>query len=242
MLDDTQIQMSFASTAALTAATNGQPILLGTTDITTSISSKDGSIAALLTLRDTVLPEFQAVLDDIAFAVATGLGTVNVGGTNEVLNLFTDSAGAVPAAFTAGFSGTIRVRAALLATPTDIRDPQSGAGYTPLGPADNALQLAILDLFESQPALSQAAGVNNTLEGFTASLIGKVANRKADYESQLTFQTVFRDGLRERADNESGVNTDEELAELIKLEAAYGASARVLSSVQRAFDELMSII
>jgi flagellar hook-associated protein 1 FlgK len=134
------------------------------------------------------------------------------------------------------------VRAALLTTPTEIRDPQSGAGYTPLGPADNALQLAILDLFESQPALSQAAGVNNTLEGFTASLIGKVANRKADYESQLTFQTVFRDGLRERADNESGVNTDEELAELIKLEAAYGASARVLSSVQRAFDELMSII
>jgi flagellar hook-associated protein 1 FlgK len=242
MLDDTQIQMSFASTAALSAGTNGQPILLGTTDITSSISAKDGSIAALLNLRDTILPEFQVVLDDIALSVAVGLGTVNVGGANEDLNLFTNSVGAVPNAFTAGFSGAIRVRAALLATPTDIRDPQSGAGYTPLGPADNSLQLAILDVFASQPALSQAAGINNTLEGFTAALIGKVANKKADYESQLTFQTVFKDGLQERADNESGVNTDEELAELIKLEAAYGASARVLGSVRRAFDDLMSII
>ncbi|MDG1886194.1 MAG: flagellar basal body rod C-terminal domain-containing protein, partial [Alphaproteobacteria bacterium] len=192
--------------------------------------------------RDTVLPEFQVVLDDLAFKVAGSLGTVNVGGTNEDLNLFTDAAGAVPAAFTAGFSGTIRVRAALLTTPTDIRDPQPGAGYTPLGAADNALPLAVLSLFESQSALSQAAGVNNTMEGFSAALIGKVANQKADYDTQLTFQKVFRDGLRDRVENESGVNTDEELTELIRLEAAYGASARVLNAVQRAFDDLISIL
>jgi flagellar hook-associated protein FlgK len=43
-------------------------------------------------------------------------------------------------------------------------------------------------------------------------------------------------------DNESGVNTDEELTELIRLEAAYGASARVLNAVQRAFDDLIGII
>ena len=102
--------------------------------------------------------------------------------------------------------------------------------------------LAVLGLFETQSALSQAAGVNNTMEGFSAALIGKIANKKADYDSQLTFQKVFRDGLRDRVDNESGVNTDEELTELIRLEAAYGASARVLNAVQRAFDDLIGII
>ena len=242
MLDDTRIPMSFVATSSLSAATNGQPVQLGGVDITSSIIAGEGSIAGLLNLRDTVLPEFQVVLDDLAFKVAGSLGTVNVGGTNEDLNLFTDAAGAVPAAFTAGFSGTIRVRAALLTTPTDIRDPQPGAGYTPLGAADNALPLAVLSLFESQSALSQAAGVNNTMEGFSAALIGKVANQKADYDTQLTFQKVFRDGLRDRVENESGVNTDEELTELIRLEAAYGASARVLNAVQRAFDDLISIL
>ena len=242
MLDDTLIPMSFVATSSLTAATAGQPVQLGGADVTSSITAREGSIAGLLNLRDTVLPEFQVVLDDLAFKVAGSLGTVSVGGVNEDLNLFTDVAGNVPAAFTAGFSGTIRVRAALLTTPTDIRDPQAGAGYTPLGAADNALPLAVLSIFESQSALSQAAGVNNTMEGFSAALIGKVANKKADFDTQLTFQKVFRDGLRDRVENESGVNTDEELTELIRLEAAYGASARVLNAVQRAFDELISIL
>ena len=242
MLDDTLIPISFVATSSLTAATAGQPVQLGGVDVTSSITAKEGSIAGLLNLRDTVLPEFQVVLDDLAFKVAGSLGTVSVGGVNEDLNLFTDVAGNVPAAFTAGFSGTIRVRAALLTTPTDIRDPQAGAGYTPLGAADNALPLAVLSIFESQSALSQAAGVNNTMEGFSAALIGKVANKKADFDTQLTFQKVFRDGLRDRVENQSGVNTDEELTELIRLEAAYGASARVLNAVQRAFDELISIL
>ena len=242
MLDDTLIPMSFVATSSLTAATAGQPVQLGGADVTSSITAREGSIAGLLNIRDTVLPEFQVVLDDLAFKVAGSLGTVSVGGVNEDLNLFTDAAGNVPAAFTAGFSGTIRVRAALLTTPTDIRDPQAGAGYTPLGAADNALPLAVISLFESQSALSQAAGVNNTMEGFSAALIGKVANQKADYDTQLTFQKVFRDGLRDRVENQSGVNTDEELTELIRLEAAYGASARVLNAVQRAFDDLISIL
>jgi flagellar hook-associated protein 1 FlgK len=242
MLDDTLIPMSFVATSSLTAATAGQPVQLGGADVTSSITAREGSIAGLLNLRDTVLPEFQVVLDDLAFKVAGSLGTVSVGGVNEDLNLFTDVGGNVPAAFTAGFSGTIRVRAALLTTPTDIRDPQAGAGYTPLGAADNALPLAVISLFESQSALSQAAGVNNTMEGFSAALIGKVANKKADYDTQLTFQRVFRDGLRDRVENQSGVNTDEELTELIRLEAAYGASARVLNAVQRAFDDLISIL
>jgi flagellar hook-associated protein 1 FlgK len=38
------------------------------------------------------------------------------------------------------------------------------------------------------------------------------------------------------------VNTDEELAKLIELEAAFAASARVLQTVQQSLDELVNII
>jgi flagellar hook-associated protein 1 FlgK len=69
-----------------------------------------------------------------------------------------------------------------------------------------------------------------------------VATSKAEYDTQLKFQNVFRDQLRDRFENESGVNTDEELTNLITLEAAFGASARVLNAVQRAFDEVISIL
>ena len=97
-------------------------------------------------------------------------------------------------------------------------------------------------LFEGQTSLSQVPTVNNTIEGFAASLVGDVATTKAEYETQLKFQTVFRDQIRDRIENESGVNTDEELTNLITLEAAFGASARVLNAVQRAFDEVINIL
>jgi len=247
MLDDTRLALSFATTATYTAATTGQAVQINTgtanTSISTDISSGDGSLAGLLRIRDTLLPTIQTVLDDLAFEVATNLGTVNVNGTNEDVNLFTDAGGLTPpGAFTQGFAGTIQVRTAITNTPTLIADPEVAAGFTPAGPGDPAIPLAVLSVFEAQQALSLAPTVNNTMEGFFSNLIGTVANQKADFESQLTFQTNFRDGLRDRFNDESAVNTDQELSELIRLEAAFSASARVLTTVQRAVDDLVRAI
>ena len=239
MLDDTQIPMAFSATSSFTAATTGNGVTLGGADISAGIKSRDGVLSGLLTLRDTVLPQFQTKLDDLALEIAKQLDVLAVAG-------FTDAAGNAPAAFTPadnftnGFAGTIRVRAALKADPSLVTDPTGG--LTVLGSSDNRLQLAILSLFEGQTSLSQAPTVNNTLEGFAAALVGDVATSKAEYDTQLKFQNVFRDQLRDRFENESGVNTDEELTNLITLEAAFGASARVLNAVQRAFDEVISIL
>ena len=246
LLDDTQIPMAFSATSSFTAATTGNGVTLGGADISAGIKSRDGVLSGLLTLRDTVLPQFQTKLDDLALEIAKQLDVVAVAGSTEALNLFTDAAGNAPAAFTPadnftnGFAGTIRVRAALKADPSLVTDPTGG--LTVLGSSDNRLQLAILALFEGQTSLSQAPTVNNTLEGFAAALVGDVATSKAEYDTQLKFQNVFRDQLRDRFENESGVNTDEELTNLITLEAAFGASARVLNAVQRAFDEVISIL
>ena len=212
MLDDTQIPLAFNSTSSFVATTTGNGVTLGGVDITANIKTRDGVISGLLTLRDTVLPQFQTKLDDLALGIAKQLDVVDVGGgASEALNLFTDSAGNAPAAFTpadnftAGFAGTIQVRAALKTDPSLITDP--AGGYTTLGSSDNKLQLAILALFEGQTSLSQVPTVNNTIEGFAASLVGDVATSKAEYETQLKFQTVFRDQIRDRVENESGVNT-----------------------------------
>ena len=247
MLDDTQIPLGFNSTSSFVATTTGNGVTLGGVDITANIKTRDGVISGLLTLRDTVLPQFQTKLDDLALEIAKQLDVVDVGGgASEALNLFTDSAGNAPAAFTpadnftAGFAGNIQVRAALKTNPSLVTDPTGG--YAVLGKSDNKLQLAIIALFEGQTALSQAPTINNTIEGFASSLVGDVATSKAEYETQLKFQTVFRDQIRDRVENESGVNTDEELTNLITLEAAFGASARVLNAVQRAFDEVINIL
>jgi flagellar hook-associated protein 1 len=247
MLDDTRLPISFVATNTFVAGNTVQPIQISTGSTTVSISADvsagDGSLAGLLRIRDTLLPTVQTALDDLAFEIATNLATVSVGGVNEAVNLFTDAGGtAAPGAFTNGFAGTIQVRTALTTLPTLIADPEIAAGFTPAGPGDPALPLAIIGVFEATQALSLAPGVNNTMEGFAAQLIGTVANQKADFESQLTFQSNFRDGLSDRFNDESAVNTDQELADLIRLEAAFSASARVLAAVQRAVDELTRVI
>ena len=192
------------------------------------------------------MPQFQTKLDDLALEIAKQLDVVAVAGSTEALNLFTDLTGNAPAAFTPadnftnGFAGTIRVRAALKADPSLVTDPTGG--LTVLGSSDNRLRLAILSLFEGRTSLSQAPTVNNTLEGFSGDTSRRCGHQQSRIRYAAKFQNVFRDQLRDRFENESGVNTDEELTNLITLEAAFGASARVLNAVQRAFDEVISIL
>ena len=48
--------------------------------------------------------------------------------------------------------------------------------------------------------------------------------------------------LQQRFADKSNVNIDEEMANLLKLQTAYGANARVLSAVKDMLDQLMQIV
>ena len=65
-----------------------------------------------------------------------------------------------------------------------------------------------------------------------ASEINSVNNAKADEES-------LRDILQTQFMNESGVNLDEELSNLIVYQTAFSASARVVNAVDEMFQELL---
>jgi len=54
-------------------------------------------------------------------------------------------------------------------------------------------------------------------------------------------QAVVVNALQERINETSGVNVDREMANLIALQTAYGANARVMSAVKDMLDMLMNI-
>jgi flagellar hook-associated protein 1 FlgK len=54
-------------------------------------------------------------------------------------------------------------------------------------------------------------------------------------------QEVVLSTLRERASAVSGVNTDQELADLVEIQNIYAANARIISSVRDMFDALLRI-
>ncbi|UUX50497.1 flagellar hook-associated protein FlgK [Nisaea acidiphila] len=258
LLDDTTFPLTFTETALFTSTTTGQPLqiedgLAGTAtnpDISSEVSGGDGTLAGLLRIRDTLLVEAQDQLDTLAHELANDLDTFTINGTTAVLNLFVDGAGNVPADALGneqGFAEVIQVNPDVLATPSYLvtGDTTDGANtYVAIGSGDHRIANAMLDVFQATQTFVSGFGLtaSNSIEGFAAELVGFQANQHASFESQLTFETNYRDTIEQAYRDESGVNTDEELAKLIELEAAFAASARVLQSVQTALDELVNII
>ena len=63
------------------------------------------------------------------------------------------------------------------------------------------------------------------------------------FEAQSLVQSVFSDQAAENAASElSGVNMDDEAAQLIEYQQAYQASARVLQTARELFDTLIDRI
>lgn len=244
LLDQTAVTLSFTPAAVVGPGSAVNNILLdngymAAFSITGSFT--DGTVAGLVELRDTILPLAQDQLDSLAFELAQQFDLLTVGANTADLDLFTNAADAIPGA-AAGFSAVIQVRSTLAGA--DLRDGIGGT-FTASGASDSSLPLAIIDMFDTKQAYVAVTGLNttsSTLEEFSAEFISYQANQAADYESQLNFQDQIRGLLDERLKDESGVNLDEELASLIQLESAFAASARVLSSVQQALDELLAAV
>ncbi len=249
-------------------------------DIKSEIAS--GKIAGLFELRDTILPEAQAQLDQIAAAIAIGFQNTDIftaTGTNVTaateIEVFHNSAGppsylptatfAGTAAAEVGFAGRIAVNSVFTADPWRIVHGTNVA-TTPTEPTLNGditrLQ-RVQQLFENpnppgaypsvppyvppfQNKMFPNFSVNglpaqNTLEGAAASFVGYQSQSKADIEDRLDAQKALSDALNTRLKSDSGVNTDEELALMIQMQNSYGASARVVTTVNRLFDELLAI-
>lgn len=244
LIDQTAVTLSFTPSTTVAPGSVVNDIMLDNGylapyAITSSFS--DGTVAGLVQLRDTLLPLAQDQLDSLAFELAQQFDAITVGANTANLDLFTDSTNTVPGA-SAGFSAQIQVRSTLVGA--DLRDGTGGT-FTSSGASDSSLPLAIIDMFDTKQAFVAVAGLNSTsstIEEFAAEFISYQANQAADYESQLNFQEQIRSLLDERLKDESGVNLDEELASLIQLESAFAASARVLSSVQQALDELLNSV
>ena len=61
-------------------------------------------------------------------------------------------------------------------------------------------------------------------------------------DARINDETSLKDVLQTQLLDESGVNIDEELGQLILVQTAYSASARVLTVVDELFQELLNAV
>jgi flagellar hook-associated protein 1 FlgK len=81
-----------------------------------------------------------------------------------------------------------------------------------------------------------------TLAANAAALVSAQAGVSTSATAQLSSEQALQTTLNANATAVSGVNMDTEMSTMIELENAYGANARVISTVQAMFTQLLQVV
>jgi flagellar hook-associated protein 1 FlgK len=227
-------------------------IMLGGTDVTRQLQG--GQIGANITLRDTTLPTDQGELDELSQNMATRFQA-------NGLTLFTDPTGTVPIPTPppaqnsyVGFASTIQVNPAVLADPSLVRDGDvppvpTQAGYTAIINAvlnntlgGNPPLAANVTGLGASGTLSAPFNSPPTLVGFASSMLAAQAQDSASATSQLATEQSVQTMLDGKLTAQSGVSIDTEMSNMIQLQNAYGANAKVIAAVQSMWNQLLSSV
>ena len=201
-----------------------------------------GQLGGLLKFRSEMLDPAREQLGDIAIAVSNEFNSLHatgytLDGTTTDVPFFTDLS---------AMAGTsLGRRSAAGALAVAISDPRqvaaSGAsdaasGITAGGSNnENALRLAGL---QTSRVMN---GNSATFQSSYSQLVSSVGNKAREVQIGLKAQEAQLDQATAAQEALSGVNLDEEAANLIRYQQSYQAAARVMSVAGTLFDEILSI-
>ena len=251
--------------------TNGVPgILLGTTDITAQMTS--GQIGAQLALRDTTLPTYQASLDEFAHTLSSRFANQGLTLFTDASGAVPVSTGVPAQAGYVGYAGVMQVNPVVRANPALVRDgtqaivgsATGASAFTPnaLGltgfstMVSRVLDFALGDQVQAgvaqAPIGTQSLGPAGTLDASFGSqaTLGAYANAmtasqavdSANATSDASDNKAVLTSLQSKMTGATGVSMDIELGQMVILQNAYGANAKVISAVQALFTETLAMV
>lgn len=146
-----------------------------------------------------------------------------------------------------GFAGRITVNPALLADPSRLI-VYSTSPATPSGDTTRS-DFILSQLTSGTYSYSSQTGVGTsnspykgTLLSFTQQFTSMQGNAASIAQQVADGQNVVLNTLQNKMNASSGVNIDEEMANLLALQNAYSANARVMSTVNSMFQSLLQAI
>lgn len=149
-----------------------------------------------------------------------------------------------------GITGTIAVNSAIIADPSRLsRGTLSASGSLTVGnvgvtAGDKSIVQKIANKFNGDISFTATGGLPTaatTFSEFATEILALNATEARSSANLMESRQVLFDILSARVSTISGVNLDEEMAQLIILENAYAAAARVVSVTQKLFDLLVQL-
>jgi flagellar hook-associated protein 1 FlgK len=213
-----------------------------------------GRLGALFDLRDKELPQYMVQLDELAHKTMMRFDA-------QGLRLFTDATGVVPGNFPsvyAGISATIRVNESVRLDPSLLQRGTAGGSVAP--GSNQTIQDVIEHAFgkyvddagtpnvafntievgyNRDINLSLLSNTEMTLEEFARSMIDHQAESYTNTKESAAVEEQYLQEVEKRFLDSSGVSTDEEMIKMIELQKTYQASAKMVSTLDELFRELM---
>jgi len=217
---------SFQLTTQANPATGFQDVFSNGQDITTKITG--GELAGQIQIRDQEIPSLQNSLDTLAYNLATKINQQNRAGVdlNGVAggDIFT-----VPAQV-AGSAATISV------ANTDPSSIAASAGPVPGNPGDNTNANAMLAL-QNQTFVNGLTPLN-----YYSNVVFKVGNDVSSAQTQQQAGSQVLLQLQNLQGGVSGVDINEEEANLMRFQNAYQASAQVSSVIDSLMQTTINMV
>jgi flagellar hook-associated protein 1 len=196
-----------------------------------------------------VLDDGAANTVDVNSLSATATVTSLAGGGGE-LPLFTDGSTPYTGVITGtgpesrGFAARIAVNPSVVADPSSLIVYQAG---TPAGDSTRP-DFILQQLTNASLTFSPNTGIGTVSAPFTGSLttylrqvISQQGEAASSADNLKQGQDVVLNSLQQRFNDVSGVNVDQEMANLLALQNSYAANARVMSAVKDMLDALINM-
>ncbi|MEM0947040.1 MAG: flagellar hook-associated protein FlgK [Pseudomonadota bacterium] len=205
-----------------------------------------GTLSAAFELRDITGPEAQARLDSFARDLLERFADPALDPTTLPIDpgLFTDAGTSFDPLHEVGLSGRLQINAIIdPAQGGELRRIRDGLGAAVPGDTGNAtLIYGYLDALETRQsppstAITQAERSSFSLAADLSSLFGvDTSNAELDRGFAASRQSALVSLELER-----GVDTDQELQQLLLIEQSYAANARVIQTIDGLIEELLRI-
>ena len=114
----------------------------------------------------------------------------------------------------------------------DIRTTETVNG------GENEIAQAVADAADQTHSAGAGDSIDETFSDFHSQLISRVGGELASADNRVTDQESVQKMLAGRRESISGVSLDEEMADLLRFQRAFQASARVM----RTIDEMLELV
>jgi flagellar hook-associated protein 1 len=247
--------VSGITSQSLSLSTGGAPYSLVWSNDQSTYQPSSGEVAGMLDVVNNYVPGYQQNLDGVAQSL--------MGSVNYLMSTGYDQAGNQGAPFFLGTGASdIEVNPALVADPADIG---ANASPTPAGSTatneDGTVASEVGELPNSQTATmlvpaggwSQGGSASAWTAGTTTTtgpeadyaynqLVTGVAQATSSVNNQVTDQQTITTNVQSALQSATGVNTDQELTNMVMYQNAYEASAKFISTVDQTLQSLISMV